>query len=482
MINPKKELFKWGPIDGRPIYVSYFMIANAVYVPRFYRYGWPEIIFYFIKDKMTFISDYGDLRATGKKHFNTWLMNNTNLKKVRNDYKRAVHKLRHLQAKISNKFLSLLSDKLLTSTYDKWQKLYLNFWGVGLVPEIANFGGEQILKEKLYKKIRNEKEFITAFEKLSAPEGLSFYQEEELELLNLKIHENTKKFNDIIKKHAQKYSWIRNSYFEQKELKEDYFKKRLSKIKQASFRINEIKNFSKKTISEKKSIIEKHKLDAKIVKISQRLSHSIWWQDTRKKQILTSSYYIDLFLKEISKRKKIPFIDLKFYWPTEITALLKNNKKVPTKRISQRKKFVLVHLYKGKLTYKTGKKEKELIKPFLTKKVDKKSNIIKGMVVSTGCGKLKGKVKILLTPRNANKMNKGDILVTPMTSPEYIVVMRKAAAVITDEGGMTSHAAIVSRELGIPCIVGTKIATHVLKDDDFVEVDANKGIVRIVKR
>ena len=60
--------------------------------------------------------------------------------------------------------------------------------------------------------------------------------------------------------------------------------------------------------------------------------------------------------------------------------------------------------------------------------------------------------------------------------------MRRAKAIITDEGGLTCHAAIISRELGIPCIIGTKIATKVLKDGDMVEVDANKGIVKKIKK
>ena len=75
-------------------------------------------------------------------------------------------------------------------------------------------------------------------------------------------------------------------------------------------------------------------------------------------------------------------------------------------------------------------------------------------------------------------MKDGEILVAPMTSPDYIVAMRKASAIVTDVGGLMSHAAIISRELGIPCIVGTKIATQVLKDGDLVEVDANKGIIK----
>jgi pyruvate,water dikinase len=96
-------------------------------------------------------------------------------------------------------------------------------------------------------------------------------------------------------------------------------------------------------------------------------------------------------------------------------------------------------------------------------------------------GKVTGKVKILFTPKDVNLMNKGDVLVAPMTSPDYILAMRKAIAIVTDVGGLMSHAAIVSRELKIPCIVGTKIATKVLKDGDLVEVDANNGVVRIIK-
>jgi len=79
------------------------------------------------------------------------------------------------------------------------------------------------------------------------------------------------------------------------------------------------------------------------------------------------------------------------------------------------------------------------------------------------------------------KINKGDILIAETTGPEMMVACKKAAAIITDEGGLTSHAAIVSRELKIPCLVGTKIASKVIKDGDLVEVDANKGIIRILK-
>ena len=75
-------------------------------------------------------------------------------------------------------------------------------------------------------------------------------------------------------------------------------------------------------------------------------------------------------------------------------------------------------------------------------------------------------------------MKKGEILVSSMTHPDYSIGFQKAKAIITDEGGVSSHAAIVAREMKIPCIIGTKIATRALKDGDRVEVDANKGVIR----
>lgn len=97
-------------------------------------------------------------------------------------------------------------------------------------------------------------------------------------------------------------------------------------------------------------------------------------------------------------------------------------------------------------------------------------------------GKVSGRVHIISRRDQFDDFKKGDILVTGMTRPEFVPLMKKSLAIITDEGGITCHAAIVSRELGIPCIIGTKIATQVLKDGDLVEVDADHGIVRIISK
>ena len=101
--------------------------------------------------------------------------------------------------------------------------------------------------------------------------------------------------------------------------------------------------------------------------------------------------------------------------------------------------------------------------------------VLHGAAASPGIGT--GHVRVLKSPKEINKVNKGDVLVAKMTSPDYVPAMKKAAAIVTNEGGLTSHAAIVSRELGVPCIVGTKEATTKLKDGFVVTVDGSKGVV-----
>jgi pyruvate,water dikinase len=92
-------------------------------------------------------------------------------------------------------------------------------------------------------------------------------------------------------------------------------------------------------------------------------------------------------------------------------------------------------------------------------------------------GSATGKVRVISSLANAERLSEGDVLVTHMTAPDWVPLMRRAAAIVTDSGGMTCHAAIVSRELGIPCVVGTVEATRKLRDGELVTVDATRGAV-----
>ncbi|MBS2029058.1 MAG: phosphoenolpyruvate synthase [Deltaproteobacteria bacterium] len=101
--------------------------------------------------------------------------------------------------------------------------------------------------------------------------------------------------------------------------------------------------------------------------------------------------------------------------------------------------------------------------------------LVTGLAASPGV--VSGPVRVLRDPREGEQLQRGEVLVAPMTSPDWLPTLRRAAALVTDGGGMTCHAAIVSRELGLPCVVGTRSATRVLRNGEQVTVDGDKGIV-----
>jgi len=146
--------------------------------------------------------------------------------------------------------------------------------------------------------------------------------------------------------------------------------------------------------------------------------------------------------------------------------------------------FLLVYEYPD-VTILSGKIADDRFREFVP--VENLSNIdnVKGTIAMKG--KIVGKVLLFQWGDDMNekikKITKNEkfVLVTGQTRPQIMPLIVKCSAIVTDEGGITSHSAIVSRELGIPCVVGTRIATRVFKDGDRVEVDANTGIIRILK-
>lgn len=113
-------------------------------------------------------------------------------------------------------------------------------------------------------------------------------------------------------------------------------------------------------------------------------------------------------------------------------------------------------------------------------KAPQRQIILKGIGASAGIAK--GKVKIILNPSEFTKMKKGSILVTVMTNPFFVPLMDMTEGIVTDVGGLICHAAIVSRELGIPCVVGTKKATKILKDDMEIEINGKNGEVYVLNK
>lgn len=121
--------------------------------------------------------------------------------------------------------------------------------------------------------------------------------------------------------------------------------------------------------------------------------------------------------------------------------------------------------------------EKKFNIKFKVKKFD--SAVLQGSIAQKGIAR--GFVRKVMGHKQIGEFKDGEILVSSMTIPDFLPAMKKAAAIVTNEGGILCHAAIISRELKKPCITGTQFATHILRDGDYVEVDANHGTVKFIK-
>ncbi len=198
-------------------------------------------------------------------------------------------------------------------------------------------------------------------------------------------------------------------------------------------------------------------------------------------RVKVETIFLKQFLIEIEKKIKIDSFLLFFCFPKEIVDFIKFGKKISKNVLKKRKRHYVWFMDNGREKYYFGNQANE-IELREIKSSDNIFNIskMKGVIASKGA--VKGTVKIIKARRHFFKFRLGDILVASMTTPIFLPLMKKASAIITDEGGITCHAAIVAREMQKPCIIGTKIATKVLKDGDLVEVDADKGVVKILKR
>ena len=390
----------------------------------------------------------------------------------------------------SIKELQKLSNKQLFNSYLEYMNTFAKLWAPALSVDVMGTYTETKLLESYLKftdsKGIKKQEAENYFTQLSQPAYNSFLIEEHISLLKIIIQNKEgkegKEIKESLNKHQQDFFWIENGYRDVKVLGEEYF---LNKVKEDKRNVNEIKKELEKItnleiIKEKQQeIFQKLNLPKEIEKDMLITQEFAVWQDKRKADNLFGNYYVNLFLKEFSKRSKATLRELEFSTIEEIKRVFVNDKEFDQKLLRSRIEYgvqFMDNINKIDLFF-DGKKAKQLIDIFHPKK---EGTSLKGFVASFGVGREKfvsGKVRVVFNPEE-DKIQAGEILIAAMTRPEYVPLMKKAKAVITDEGGVTSHAAIVSRELGIPCVIGTKDATKFFKTGDTVVIDLEEGEIK----
>ncbi|MBU1036878.1 hypothetical protein KKF32_02485 [Patescibacteria group bacterium] len=292
-------------------------------------------------------------------------------------------------------------------------------------------------------------------------------------------------FYKKLSEHTEKYCWVYYVYMgpafkEQNFLDfiKDYLIKKVDPIK----KLKELKVEKQKIRKLKQELIKKLKPDKFNLTIINLAGKVIWAKPHRKDLQSKSYFHVEKLMKEFAKRL---YISLEQARSAPIEILEKGLKgKLNLEKINSiYKMHACLPNDNGTFSLLIGKQAEDFSKKQVRRTTTGKSyQKIKSLTGTSACpGHAKGIVKIINLTEDMKKMNYGDILVSTATTPNIVPAMKKAAAIITDEGGLTSHAAIVSRELNTPCIVGLRIATKIFKDGDKVEVDADKGVVRRIK-
>ncbi|KKS53152.1 MAG: Phosphoenolpyruvate synthase/pyruvate phosphate dikinase [Candidatus Magasanikbacteria bacterium GW2011_GWD2_43_18] len=215
-----------------------------------------------------------------------------------------------------------------------------------------------------------------------------------------------------------------------------------------------------------------------------RVAKDISFQKAYSKEVQYLGWYAcDQFLKEVARRLHLSWNQARYFLPDEIVLAVTSGV-YDEHVLNERYRSSMLAIGKDNSRFIIGQEAEDLLsRVHLSEKEKHIDENVKEFSGQTAVlGKATGTVKIVNVIEDIQKMNVGDILVSEMTIPEIVPAMKKAAAIVTNQGGIVCHAAIISRELGKPCIIGTKIATHVLKDGDMVEVDADNGKIHIIEK
>lgn len=243
--------------------------------------------------------------------------------------------------------------------------------------------------------------------------------------------------------------------------------------------LNDMKTYFRKLALHQKRLAKEIKLSPKEKYIFQNARTFTYLKGLRMEVLFEVYALWGQILDVISKRYDIPKHLLYYASKDELSRMLIKNKKISKVSLKERSRYCIwVAQTPDKYKVLVGRAAREYLNQHVQKGKKKITNVlvIHGTVASPGYAT--GRVKIINKASEVKKIQKGDILVSVATNPSLLPAMEKAVAFVTDAGGVTSHAAIVAREMKKPCIIGTKIASKVLKDGELIELDTKKGDIR----
>ncbi|MCA9351843.1 hypothetical protein KC866_00420 [Patescibacteria group bacterium] len=314
----------------------------------------------------------------------------------------------------------------------------------------------------------------------------ALFDTKDIEKISNELH-SFEEENTIFEQHTEKYEWVNTEYVSGAWSREQWIELFMKSIveEDMSAKARQLqKNFDELN-QHRQEIIEELDPPKNVLHALDALSEFIAQRDWTKGYFTRILLMYNKLLKEIARRLNVESTELFEYSQLELEQALKTKIPLSPEEIINRKQNGFALIVKGgNMQVTTNKDEIASVieQEGISSPFDNTGEVDEFKGLSASLGKITAKARVLEDATRINELEEGEVLVTYMTTIEFIPGFRKASAVITDEGGMSCHAAIVSREFKLPCIVGTKVATRALKTGDLIEVDADNGVVRVLEK
>ncbi len=386
----------------------------------------------------------------------------------------------------------LLSTPQIVGIIREYFSLYDEMWDTGAMAEELDFYLSSIITPELQRHGIPEKEIPGIISTLSAPTEESFNRKAEKRMLEIvqTIQERALSFphafedaqvKEMVKQYILDYYWTPCNYFTFSGLGMENVKSLIQRTaEQSTFAKEKLEGWAREQrelAAQKRALQKKYHLDEKIALYLSLLAKVARMYDDRKKMQMYGFYSMGRMLKELAKREKVDYDLAKYILPSEVPDFAAG--KIPVETLRARRTHTAIDYSTNPPLFLTGHVARAAEEKIWLS-VTTSQNEISGQCACPG--KIVAKARVIRSTKNLSELQQGEILVTGMTSPEYVPALGKAVGIITDDGGITCHAGIISREMKIPCIVGTKLATRKIKTGDLVDLRAHHGLARIVQK
>ncbi len=468
---------------------SILPILNTL--PKISSYGDKHFLFYYEKGIGAAYYEEGEMKKAaeaGLKDFSDWAY----LKKYFSEIKALLERETKLYQKIEEIDFSNLSDAELKDILQQSIDAVVENFGYYLAcqPQCVS-----LIEKKAQEHLRAvipDSMVIEAFTLLSTPTSPTRIRIEEQEWLNLLLKAKANNLSSDEKQtaliqHSKSYYLI-SAADGHEPLDFKYFENKFNKDIQAPLidiqnRLVSLNASSENIKKQKSDFIKKNKISQNIVEMCNLLAEIGHWRLEMRFVWMSGYYYDKRILKEVSKRFSSNQGLIRFATISEILKMF-DGVSLNMSELKKRSDAFLFVINNGKSFVLSGVEARKRMNEYVPSVDNSRISEFKGNIATRG--NIKAKALVYKwgddIQERLSSVTKDFILVAGQTRPQLMPLIVKCKGIVTDEGGITSHAAIVSRELGIPCIIGTKIATQVVKDGDLIEVDANMGIVKILNK